>query len=78
MESSSSLMNYGPKSIEEEVYMSGPKTHNKLEELISTLPRGNGLMFGLYVYQYEGFWHNSLILPRRTLVSSRTFQAKTQ
>uniref|UniRef100_A0A2N9HUC0 Sulfotransferase n=1 Tax=Fagus sylvatica TaxID=28930 RepID=A0A2N9HUC0_FAGSY len=62
MESSSSLMNYGPKSIEEEVYMSGPKTHNKLEELISTLPRGNGLMSGLYVYQYEGFWHNSFIL----------------
>ena len=62
MESSSSSMNNGPKSIEEEVYMSGPKSHNKLEELISTLPRGNGLISGLYVYQYEGFWHNSFFL----------------
>jgi hypothetical protein len=62
MESSSSSMINGPKRIEEEVYKSDPKTHNKYKELVSTLPRRNGWISGFHFYQYEGFWHSPFFL----------------
>jgi hypothetical protein len=61
MEFSSSKMNLGPKSNEEEDYMSDPKALNEYKEKISTLPRREGWMAD-QVYHYQGFWHNSSFL----------------
>ena len=56
-------MNHGSKSNEAEEYKSDPKTSNKLEEIMSTVPKRKGawLMFN-DLYLYEGFWCSSFQL----------------
>ena len=71
-------MNHGSKSNEAEEYKSDPKTSNKLEEIMSTVPKRKGawLMFN-DLYLYEGFLVQ-FIPVGRNLACSRPFQASTQ
>ena len=52
---STSQKNHDPKSNEKEEHRSDQKTVNKFKEIISKIPKKQGVwVFDLY--QYEGFW----------------------